>query len=173
MAHLNPHYDGTKYIPSDVKIPTALDVSLLRMNDISNIPSSKTTGLPWFPDRRSFPATFVGINGTTTIDPCMVNTFPDVVSEEVQQRLAGLKPRRLSVASGVALFTRETSESGVEIVAHGYDVECQTISHDIATSPGGIWFSDYGFGGRLYVLRCVRHQDYFCWTKCDSNGKDS
>jgi hypothetical protein len=105
-------YAPERYIPAGVTIPSDLDLSLIRLADMTKALPSDTTALPWSPTERSFQAAFVGINKCIDIDPTIVSEFPPAVTKKkIEACVNDLKPMRLSTAQGHAEFMWDRGRS--------------------------------------------------------------
>jgi hypothetical protein len=165
VAHLNHLYDVEQYIPAGIEIPTSLDLSLLRMAEMTKVPSSEAAALPWFPTTRKFNAAFVGINKSIDADANVVASFPQVVTQKkIQACIDALKPMRLSMAAGHAEFTRIDVHPLIltEECVHDQEIYADAISYDISTSPGssgsaitGLTMSRELYGAQTYQPRWV------------------
>jgi hypothetical protein len=130
-------YAPERYIPAGVTIPSDLDLSLIRLADMTKALPSDTAALPWSPTERLFPAAFVGINKCIDIDPTIVSEFPPAVTKKkIEACVNDLKPMRLSIAQGHAEFTRIVVDPiyFTETCVQGQEIDAGAISYDIATT---------------------------------------
>ena len=95
--------------------------------------------MPGTPSADNFEATFVGINKNITIDATEVSRYTESVTEaQLKAACKALKPARLSMTSGRAIFTAITVDpiTKKEIITHNRGRMADCISYEIATTPG-------------------------------------
>jgi len=120
-------------------LATCQDLSLLRVADGLRVPPSEDAGLPGSPSVENFDAVFVGVNKNIAVDAAEVMRYQEAVTEaQIKAAYKDLKPARLSVASGRAVFTTIAIDpaTGKEIITHNQGKMADCISYEIATTPG-------------------------------------